>query len=206
MPVITISHQVGSHGREIGQAVAKRLNLDYIDRQVVQAAAQQLGISEDEATEMDGKAQSTAVRILSLIAGGPDTLIVPPVNGEVTVDDRKYFQATRKVLEASATSNRVVIAGHGANFALTNKQSLSVYIYAPQEQRITTLMGRDKINHHEAEHQIVHNDQDRARYIKTFYNADWYKPTNYHLMINTGLVRQDVAVELIVQTVTKCCM
>src|SRR6476660_2642527 len=42
--LITITYQVGSGGVEIGQAVARELGLDYVDRQIVQQAAQKIGI------------------------------------------------------------------------------------------------------------------------------------------------------------------
>lgn len=200
MPVITISHQVGSGGREIGQALAQRLGLDYIDREIVQGVAQRLGINENIAEDMDGKAQSTILRILSLIAGGPTVTMVPPDGSEMQVDERRYFQATQEVIAAACESNHAVIAGHGANFALRGKpEVLDVFIYAPREQRIATIMARDNLTHEQAAEQVHSSDHDRIHYIKTYYNCDWQHPSNYHLLINTGMLKPKLAVEIIAQ-------
>lgn len=200
MPVITISHQIGSCGREIGQALAQRLGLDYIDREIVQGAAERLGINENVAKDMDEKAQSTILRILSLIAGGPTVTMVPPDGAELQVDERRYFQATQEVIKAACESNHAVIAGHGANFVLMGQPDvLNVFIYAPKEQRIARIMARDAVSRDEAVEQVHSNDHDRTHYIKTFYNCDWQHPSNYHLLINTGVVKAKLAVDIIAQ-------
>jgi cytidylate kinase len=201
MAVITISHQLGSCGREIGKALAQKLGLDYIDQEIVKVVAERLGISEDTATRMDEKTQSTAMRIISSLGLGSPLMIVPPdLPVETSVDEREYLEATQKVIEAAARSNRAVIAGHGANFALSKVPGvLNVFIYAPEEQRIATVMQRDKIGQKEAHEQVHRSDHDRASYIKTFYHCSWQDPLRYHLLINTGQFKVDQAVELIVQ-------
>jgi cytidylate kinase len=205
MPIITISHQMGSGGREIGQAVAKQLGLAYIDREIVAGVAQQLGIREDTALDMDEKAQSTVLHILSFFANGPQLGITPLVPDEMPVDEHEYFEATRKVISAAVSSGRAVIAGHGANFALKERSdTLNIFIYAPKEQRIATIISRDHVNHEKAADLIHNNDHDRGHYIKTFYGAEWQNPLNYQLMINTGKVRPALAVEFIVQAVRDC--
>lgn len=210
MPIITISHQIGSGGREIGQAVARSLGLDYIDQQIIQGVAKQLGINENVALEMDEKAQSTVMRVLSAVTGGLQTSVVPYVyTGEnAAVDEKEYLEATRKVIEAAAVSNHAVIAGHGANFALLGRPSvLNIYLYALKEKRIQTLMQRDNLNSSQAAEQVQHNDHDRAHYVKIFYNAEWQNPIHYHLMLNTGVVKPRLATEIIVQAAqdADCC-
>ena len=46
MPVVTISGNLGSYAREIGQLVAGDLGLDYVDRGILSEAARALGVSE----------------------------------------------------------------------------------------------------------------------------------------------------------------
>ena len=201
MAIITISHQIGSGGREIGQAVAQKLGMDYVDREIVAGVARKLGISEEMAFDMDEKAQGLVARLLSVFNVGSTYMIAPTFEqAELPPDEKEYQDATRKTIEAAAASNRAVIAGHGANMALAGKHGvLHVYIYAPKEQRTATLMARDGIGKAEGVQKMQENDRDRAQYIKTFYNAHWQDPLNYHLMINTAVVKPDLAVELISQ-------
>jgi hypothetical protein len=64
MAVITIAYQIGSGGRQIGQALARRLDRDYIDRKIVQGVAQQLHVSEEAATLLDEHARGLVTRML----------------------------------------------------------------------------------------------------------------------------------------------
>jgi cytidylate kinase len=44
---------------------------------------------------------------------------------------------------------------------------------------------------------IEKKDKSRAAYLQHFYNADWDDPLPYHLIINTGKVPLDDAVDII---------
>ena len=200
MTVITISHEIGSGGREIGQAVAVRLGYDYVDKQVVQQAAQRLGISEQTATRLDERAQSTVDRLLASLSVGTQLMIAPPEGMEITPNDQEYFDATQKVVEAAVSARNVVIAGHGANFALYGKPDVfSVFIHRPKAQRIAVVMQRDGISHDEAAKQVTQNDQQRAHYVKTFYHHHWHDASHYQLAIDTNVISLPHAVDLIVR-------
>jgi len=46
--VITISRQLGSGGAYIGQQLAKKLNISYLDHEIIRLAAKKLSVLEDE--------------------------------------------------------------------------------------------------------------------------------------------------------------
>ncbi len=206
MTVVTISHQIASGGREIGQALASQLGIFYLDRQIISKVAQKLGISETTATEMDEKSESLIWRIVTSITSSYQPMVDGmaafagvKVPSDDSVTNLQYFQVFQKVIEAAANTNQVIIAGHGANFALAGSNNvLNLYIYAPTSQRVATLMQRNHItSSQEALLQIKRNDQERAHYIKTFYQADWRDPLYYHIMLNTSVINNGLAVELI---------
>jgi cytidylate kinase len=202
MAVITIAHQIGSGGQEIGKAVAKRLQLPYIDREIVKGIASKLGISENLASEMDEKIRGTFQLLFNNLAYY-SVMALPYCKGDeerLVVDEAQYQDAAKAVIEASAASHRAVIAGHGANFCLAEQSGvLSVFIYAPVDQRIKTLMRREGIEREAAARMVRQCDHDRANYIKTYYGANWRDSSYYHLMINTGTIRPELAADLIVQ-------
>lgn len=204
MPIITIAHQLGSGGREIGQMVAKKLNLLFIDRQVIQEVANELGISEAEAQDLHEKADNVINQVFSLFRfnlTGPLTSTKPTQQVETIT----YQEATKVVLERIAANNDLVIVGHGANFYLAGRPNvLSVFIYAPASHRINVLMERDHISQAEATRQIQQNDAARAHYIRSFYGADWRDPDEYHLMLNTAIYPPDSAADLVVQATQHC--
>jgi cytidylate kinase len=207
MAVITISHQIGSCGREIGQRVAQVLGYPYIDREIVQGVAARLGVTEDEAVAHDEKADSLISQIIASLGynslGGPAVLneeIAAEVTRQSWLDNSKYQQATQNVIETMSAQGNVVIAGHGANFYLEGRKGvLSVFIYADVHKRIKTLMKRDQIDQARAAKVVHDNDNARSHYIKTLYRADWCDRQHYLLLVNTSLASPELAAGLIVK-------
>src|SRR3569623_446893 len=146
MPVITISHEIGSGGREIGQMVAKKLGLPFIDQEIVQGVANRLGISKKAAEELDERADHLIDRILaslSIEAAG----ILQDTDTSAVVSTSAYQRAAQGVLETVVAGGNGVIAGHGANFYLAGRPGFfSVFIYAPLEARVQKVMQRRSIN------------------------------------------------------------
>ena len=48
MSIVALSHEIGSGGPEIGQKVAERLGLHYVDQEIISEAVQHLVGSADE--------------------------------------------------------------------------------------------------------------------------------------------------------------
>ena len=202
MAIITIAHQIGSGGREIGQLVAQKMGLPYVDREIVQDVAKELGISVSEANDLHEKADNVFNQVFTLFRYN---LTSPLTSKPTGVDTITYQEATKAVLEKVAATDEVVIAGHGANFYLAGRPNiLSVFIYAPPAFRINVIKERDQIAQAEAVRQVQHNDAARAHYIRSLYGADWRDPDEYHLMINTAISPSDLAADLIVQAANHC--
>jgi len=54
-----------------------------------------------------------------------------------------------------------------------------------------------------ARKEMLEVDTNRARYLKQHYGLDWNDATNYHMVLNTGLLGLDGVTELIVARVRK---
>jgi cytidylate kinase len=207
MAVITISHQIGSGGREIGQKVAQILGYPYVDREIVQGVAARLGVTEDEASDRAEKAESLISQIIGSLGysslGGPTILsqeMAAQISPENIVDTAKYYEATQGVLRSVSARGDVVIAGHGANFYLEGRpRVVGVLIYADTDKRVKTIMARDHVDQAKAARIVHDNDHDRSQYIKTLYHADWNDRQHYMLLINTSLVSKELAADLIVR-------
>jgi len=68
--VISISRQVGSAGEEVASAVAQALDFRLIDYQVIQAAAEDAGVSPETVSEAE-HTPSLMTRILEALAKNP---------------------------------------------------------------------------------------------------------------------------------------
>ncbi|MEG0275127.1 MAG: cytidylate kinase family protein, partial [Longicatena sp.] len=53
--IITISREFGSGGREIGQMIAKQLNIPFYDKELIEIAARESGIDKELFEENDSR-------------------------------------------------------------------------------------------------------------------------------------------------------
>ena len=77
---------------------------------------------------------------------------------------------------------------------------LRVGAVAKLEDRIATIMSRERLSHEEAEKTIFARDKARAYYFNRFFGIDEPdSPELYHLLINTSAVDLEYAADLVVQ-------
>ena len=197
MRAITISREYGSGGGEVAQRLAKRLQWQLVDHEIVVRVAQELGVSVEEAEAQDEYAESVTSRILSsLQAMQPTLFTISPL--PITMNIPSYQEALKRVVEGSVASGHVVIVGRGAQVLLEqHRDVLHVRIVAPIEQRITYVMRREGVTHDEARTRIQIKDQDRMRYLHAVHHRRSDDALLYDMTLNTAVLSLDQAVELI---------
>lgn len=195
--VITVARQLGSGGSYIGQRVARRLGYAYIDRQILQQAAEALGVEEAVLEDRDERLQGFWERLLTVFAlGPPDGTYTPPPH---LVTDADLIETERRLIPQLATRGPCVVLGHGGFHLLRGRvRLLNVFVHSPLEFRVARVMG---IYHAESENEAVRtierSDHERRRYIQNFTGVDWFDARNYHLTIDTGVVDFALAEQLI---------
>lgn len=125
--IICISRQYGSGGREIGEAVAKKLGIPCYDKCLIQKAAQEAGLSETAVAEYDEKGEDFGIAV----SGNPfaDTAAL----GEAFYsEEARVFEAERRAILELAEKGDCVIIGRCASAILraAGYRPLSVFIYA----------------------------------------------------------------------------
>lgn len=197
MRVITISREYGSGGGEIAHRLAERLGWKLIDHEVVVHVAHELGITEEEADAHDERVESLASRILSSMQLAAPIGYVD-ANVVRAADMHSYREALSKVVTTSAESGNVVIVGRGSQMVLAGRRDvLHVRIVAPLEQRIPYVMQREGMDQNTARSRIQVKDHDRMRYLQEEYRRRSDDTALYDLVINTGVIDLDSAVEII---------
>jgi len=197
MSAITISREYGSGGGVIAALLAKRLQWQLIDHDVVKQVAQMLNISEKEAGEYDERIDSLASRIFkSLRVAHPtraDIIEIPS-----SVDSHAFYKARTEIIEGAVATGHVVIVGRGAQAHLAQRRDvLHVRIIAPLEARIVYVMSRESLDREAAHARILQKDQERTRYLETFYHRHPSDPHLYDLVLNTGILDLESVVETI---------
>jgi cytidylate kinase len=197
MRAITISREYGSGGGEIGARLAKRLGWQLIDHDVVVRVARLLHVSEKEAEEHNERVESLASRIFrSLRVVHPSMPVM--VDIPLAVDSRAFYEARCHVIEGAFATGQVVIVGRGAQAHLARRRdALHVRIIAPLEARLSYVTNREGLDQQAAHARILQKDQEHARYLETFYHRHPSDPHLYDLVLNTGILDLESAVEVI---------
>ncbi|HEU0002268.1 MAG TPA: cytidylate kinase-like family protein, partial [Ktedonobacteraceae bacterium] len=200
MKAITISRLYGSGGGEIGARVARRLNWHLIDHEIVARVARELGIPERTAKAQDEYAKGFITRVISQFVSTAPTAAAPVV--QVIPDDQpdqeRYQETLRHVVETAADTGRAVIIGRASQIYLANRRDvLHVFIEAPLQQRIAYVALRENLDAAGARERVQLKDGDRSRYFRTVLRKKPDDPMHYDLVINTGVLSLDWAVDLI---------
>jgi cytidylate kinase len=223
MPVITVSGSLGSGAREVAQAVAAEMRLEYVDQEIMVEAARELGVqvaeveSRDERKSTFGERLASVIRTLmerSAAAGAADPLsggglemVLARSYGEAAdlpepgagqLDDERYIKTLTSVLKGVAKRGDVVILGRGSQAILRNEPGvLHVYVASPLEHRVGTLMTRDGITRQEAERRIKDSDKNRIAFHRHYFKVEPDSPALYDMGINAERIRPEVAAQMI---------
>lgn len=203
MPVITVSRLTGSGGAEIGERIAERLGASYLNKQIIQEAAQRLDLSEAAAAEYNERAEDFSERLARVLwvaepAFAPVGTPVSSFPFESTTD--AFVEITRQLVHEAAHTRNAVIFGHGAQFILARHPGvLHVRFIAPLPFRVERVMRRAGLNRDEAERRVHAEDERRANYIRQYYHADWNAPDPFHLILNTALWDEEACIGLVLK-------
>jgi cytidylate kinase len=208
MPVVTIRGEMGSGVPDIGKQVAKRLGIDYVDREILAEVAARLGHPQQRIEAKEMPAGTLKERIYeALRQGSPPAVggsgvdmpaMVSLPTWETPLDDPSYLAGLESVIKELAESNSIIIQGRGSQFILKNyPDALHVLITAPLATRINRVMNSERLEEKEAKQEINRYDSSRHEFIKRYFKADLEDPINYDLVINTEHIRYEDAASTI---------
>jgi len=201
---ITISRQMGSGGSYIGQVIAKRLGLKYVDREVLHLAAKEFGCDEETIAARSERVTSFWERVLGgLSFGAPDSHYKPPPLGNFA--GRELFEKQTQILKRIASQEDCVVVGWAGVFLLPRHRGMfSAFCHAPKSFRIKRLMSVYKdLTDEKARALIAESDRTRELYFDEMTGHDWMCAKNYNLSIDTSLQPLDDIADLIIDLSTK---
>ena len=130
LPVITISRQFGSGGHEVGEKLAKRLELPFYDKELIALAAKKSGFSEEVFADVDEKATSSL--LYSMVMGSyAFGTRVPGIN-EMPIND-KLFIIQSDIIKKAAAEGPCVIVGRCADYILREHPNC-LNVFCPRQQ------------------------------------------------------------------------
>lgn len=120
---------------------------------------------------------------------------VPPLSASL----ESYVHMVGLVIRGLASEGNVLIVGRGGQALLKNHPTaLHVQVVAPQVFRVRVVVDRLGLDMKAAQTRVRASDRARFDYLRRYHDVGWLDSTLYHLVINTGRVSLDVAMDLIV--------
>lgn len=193
--IITISRQYGSGGGEIARRLAARLGWRLLDRPALEEIAARAQVSPALAQQFDERVDPWFHRMVKALWQGGYEGAASTVES-AGFDSETMARLWEKIILEAAALGEAVVVGRGAQCVLSrHPEAFHVSIYAPRKLRIANLAERlPKETNLEAV--IDERDQERAAYIRNYFNRDWTDRRLYHLMICSS-VGLDTAVQTI---------
>jgi cytidylate kinase len=206
LPLITVSRQYASGGSRIAKLTAGELGWTVVDNEFIDRVAARVGIPPDEVAHREERVPGLIERLARTLTVSSPELFLASSNlpTEATIPEVEMVQMTEAVINEAAQHGNVVLVGRGAQAHLTRREggppedALFAYIVAPRGIRVQRVMELLETSQKEAEKTLGEIDAGRRQYLETHYNQRWDDPTNYHLVLNTGLMSYEEAASILV--------
>ncbi len=193
--VVTISRQYGSGGREIGEKLAKELNIPFYDNEIISRAAKESGFAEAAFERAEEKATNSLIYSIAMgmnAFGNQDFGYAG-----LSIDDR-IFLAQSKVIRSVAKEGPCVIVGRCADYILRDfENAVNVFINAGIDFRIERAIRLYNLSKDKAAEAVIKYDKRRANYYNYHAEDRWGNINNYHLSIRSDYGGVDHAVQCI---------
>src|SRR5829696_7109034 len=190
MAVVTISHQMGAGGPEIGMKLAQRLGYRYVDQELVLDVARRYGVAEDKLSHLDESKPTLFERF--------DT------------ETRYYITILQTSLLDFAELDNAVLMGRGGQWLLRGiPHVLRARAIAPFELRVkrwikrTADMTGETPSQRAAADFVRRDDAEKSGRMKYLYEVDLADPMLYDLTVSTERLTYDAVVEMIQSAISR---
>jgi cytidylate kinase len=219
MPVITISSQYGAGGSLVGRELAKRLKIDYLDKEIIHKVALEINVPsayvEEYEPEHHTKLRSFFSTIFDLDALRAKAHVMEAAEAAESryndaekipyqfhvdgwIDSEIYKQMIVKIITALGERRGVVIAGRGGQHILaSNPRTLHVRLVADFNERVKRVASKRSMSEKDAAEFVSTLDNRSRDYLRFYFDCDPDQPTLYHLVLNTSRISIDNCTDLV---------
>ena len=193
--IITIARQFGSGGREIGERIAKILEIPFYDKELITEAAANGNLSEEVIKNVD---ESAANSLLYTLAMGSNVMGHGAFGYKMPIND-KLFILQSDVIKKYANEGSAVIIGRCADYVLKDEKNvLRLFIYGDLEHRKARIRERHpELKSSQIVDVINKTDKRRASYYNFYTGNKWGKYDNYDMAINSSTLGIEATAEII---------
>lgn len=198
--VITIGRQLGSGGRLIGEKLASLFGISFYDKELIQIASQESGLSKEFFEQADEK------KSFSVFGGlfGWRGTIAEEHFSTYYLNNETLFKIQSDVIRKLAEKGSCLFVGRCADYVLgDNPRCLNIFICADMNDRVMRISELQKMTDEKARDYIEKADKRRAGYYNYFSNKEWGAAETYHLCVNSSVLGINETVNLIQQFAVK---
>jgi len=190
MSILTVSHEIGGGGPEIGQKVAEQLGFHYVDQELISDAALRYGVLEEKLSSLDESKPSLFERF--------------------DAETRRYITVLQTAVFEFAEQDRVVLMGRAGQWLLRGlPHVLRIRVMAPFDRRVKRLAKKlsgqmgEQTNPRTVQDMARRDDQEKLGRMRYLYEVDLRDPSLYDIVINTDKLSIDAGVELVAATLQR---
>ena len=188
--ILTIGRQLGAGGLEVGRMVAERTGMKFFDKELIEQAAHQWGLSSSCFEGADER-KRLGFGLFGIGAMDGDELF------------RMQSETIKRLADENAEKGAIFI-GRCANYVLRERNDVrSVFLTASSKDRIRRVVERFRCNEQDAQEMMHRINKQRETYYDYYASKTWGKASTYHLCINTSEFGIEDTVKMIIQTLKK---
>lgn len=197
--IINVGRQLGSGGHIVAKKLAEQLSCGFYDRELLNMAAKESGLSEVFFEKNDEK-KGFLESLFNLRAPfvGDNCFY----NSNLSQDSLFQFQSD--AIRKAAKEGSCVFVGRCADYVLRDmKNKLDVFITADFDERVERVRKRHDCTAEEAKKVIDKLESCRASYYNYYTGKTWGHSASYDLCINSSILGIDGTVECIIDFVKR---
>lgn len=189
--VITIGREYGSNGRRIAKALSEKLGIHYYDKELIRLAEQKSDISYEELLKVDEKRANPWRYAVEDDIQMERRFRFEPMNDVL-------YQTQREIIVNLAENQDCIIVGRCANYILSeHEQMRSIFVYAPEEKRIATIMERASVDAKNAKVLIKRMDKQRKYYYNYYTDGRWNDMKEYDMCLDSSRYSMEEILEIL---------
>lgn len=175
--VITISREYGSGGHFVGELLAKKLGINFYDKEIINLTAKEYGYNAKYIEQFEEQSAKSNM---------------------FYSNDDKLFESEANVIEKLANNESCIIVGRCADYVLrNNKHTLKIFLYSDTKSKINRAVKYYGLNKQKAEKEIEKINKQRAKHYNNFTGKKWNSFDNYDLAINVDKLGVEETAEMI---------
>ena len=197
--IINVGRQLGSGGHDIGRMLALDFQAKYYDRELLNLAAKESGLSEKIFEQNDEK-KGFFRGLLNLGS--------PHVNSDggykSSFSQETLFQFQSDAIVKAAKEGSCVFVGRCADYVLRDfGNTVNVFITASMNYRIGQIMNKQQIDADAARKFIEQGEATRAAYYNYYTGKRWGDAASYDLCVDASILGIDATEQYIADFIRK---